>query len=287
MHVRALIEAAAERLKRAGVEAPRLEAESLLAHVLRRDVAWPLAHPEASVAPRAAAAYRTLVAGRARRIPYAYLVGERGFFGRSFIVTPATLVPRPETETFVEEILKRLPSRALALDVGTGSGAIGLTLAAERPDLQAHLLDVSPKALAVARRNARRLALTRRVRFSKLDILTGALPEPRARRPVAVVANLPYLPVAAWNAAAPEVRRHEPRLALVSGTDGLRHYRALFRALSRWKRAPELLALEAEPGQFKELSRLARELDADAAVEILKDLHGDERFLVATKKGAR
>lgn len=281
MNVRDLISAAANRLKRARIAEPGREAESLLAHALKRDIAWLLAHPEAAVTKSRARAYARLAARRARRLPFAYVVGEKYFYGRPFKVTKDVLVPRPETELLIQAVLDsslHWNDDVTVLDVGAGSGAIGLTLEAERPGVRVRLYDVSKKALSVARTNARRLKL-RNIHFAIFDVLRAGLPEPK-KRPAAVVANLPYLPAATWKKAQPEVRR-EPKLALVSGKDGLDHYRALFNGLARWKRPPELLALEAEPGQFKELSRLVKALMPGARVEILKDLHGDERVLVA------
>ncbi len=300
MTVRDLIDDAASRLKRARIPEPRLEAESLLAFLLKRDLAWLLAHADAPVAKSDGRQFLRQVEKRTRHVPFAQIVGEKGFYGRTFLVTKDVLIPRPETELLIEAVLPFLSSRAkrsaaegsVVIDLGTGSGAIGLTLAAEVPNAKVILYDVSVKALAVARANARRLKLGRRIRLAKLDILKKRLPEPPVRidaktdgrqflRPTILVANLPYLPLATWKSAQPEVRMHEPKLALVSGKDGLDHYRALFKNLVRWKRPPKLLALEAEPGQFDALAALAREAMPDARVEILKDLHGDERVLLA------
>lgn len=284
MHVRDLTSAAASRLKGARIPEPLLEAESLLSYLLKKDLAWLLAHPEAPVLPTKMKAYATLVACRARHVPFAQLVGEKGFYGRTFVVTKDVLIPRPETELLVEAVLARTKGGETFLDIGTGSGAIGLTLAAERPNSKAVLYDVSAKALAVAKTNAKKLRLGRRVRLAKIDILKNRFLEPGGQ--VTIVANLPYLPLATWKKAQPEVRAHEPKLALVSGKDGLDHYRALFKQLARWKRSPKLLALEAEPGQFKELARLTAAAMPGATVTILKDLHGDERVLVAEYQNA-
>jgi len=284
MTVRELAASAADRLKRARIPDARLETEWLLAHALGKDGAWIVAHPDARVAPATSKAYASMIARRARHEPFAYIVGEKWFYGRRFRVTKDVLIPRPETEILVEAVLKRTPDAAMTiLDVGTGSGAIGLTLAAERPKAKAVLYDISKKALDVAAANARALKLGRRARLSKTDILRRPLPEPKAG-PIILAANLPYLPVAIWKKSAPEVRLSEPKLALVSGEDGLVHYRALFEKLARWKRPPDLLALEAEPGQFAELRRLALALMPEAEIEVLKDLYGDERVLVASKR---
>jgi release factor glutamine methyltransferase len=224
-----------------------------------------------------------MTARRAAHVPFAYVVGEKWFYGRRFRVTKDTLIPRPETEPLVEAILARVEGAPTILDVGTGSGAIGVTLAAELPAAKAILYDVSKRALDVARANARTLARGRRVRIERRDVMRQALPEPRAGR-VVVAANLPYLPVAAWKRAAPEVRLREPKTALVSGKDGLDHYRALYKKLARWKRAPDILAIEAEPGQFETLGRWTEALMPGARVDVLKDLHGDDRVLVAEKR---
>lgn len=294
MTVASLISASADRLKRARIEQPRLEAESLLAFLLKRDPSWPLAHPEAEVAPAIANAFATLIARRARRVPYAYLTGEKGFYGSSFVVTKGTLIPRPETETLVDAVLSFLSSRSKRsaaeesisiLDIGTGSGAIGLTLAAEIPHARVTAIDASEKALRVARLNAKRLKVGGRVKFLKYDILKPdrSLVFARENRDGIriVTANLPYLPIDTWKRAQPEVRMHEPRLALVSGRDGLRHYRALFRQLARWKRPLALLAIEAEPEHMRALVRLVHEVWPRARTEIFNDLHGDARVLTA------
>jgi release factor glutamine methyltransferase len=288
MTVRELAASAADRLKRVRIPDSRREAESLLGHALGKDGAWIVAHPESVVAATKAKAYAAMIARRAGHEPFAYVVGEKWFYGRRFRVTKDVLIPRPETEVLVEATLgSRFRGNdgrgATVLDVGTGSGAIGLTLAAELPKAKIILYDISKKALDVACANARALKLARRVRAAKLDILRQPLPELKSGFTV-LAANLPYLPIARWKDAAPEVRGHEPRLALVSGTDGLDHYRALFKRLARWKRLPDLLALEAEPGQFAELRRLTLGLMPDARVDILKDLYGDERVLIASKR---
>lgn len=303
MTVQDLISAAADRLKRARIPEPRLEAESLLAYMLHRDLTWALAHPEAKIASTKAKEFAGMIVKRAKHVPYAYLLGAKAFFGRSFLVTPATLIPRPETETLIEAVLTFLSSRAKrsvaegsisVLDLGTGSGAIGLTLAAEIPASRVLAIDVSEKALHIAELNAKRLKVGGRVRFKKLDILksnrslSGVYPDVRRGRDdkrgiFIVAANLPYLTEATWKRSQPEVRAHEPKLALVSGDDGLRHYRALFKSLARWKRKPEMIAIEAEPGQFKELRRLADSVLPKARIEILKDLHGDDRVMIASK----
>ncbi len=284
MTVRELAASAADRLKRARIPEPRREAESLLAHALGRDGAWIVGHADDAVPSAEAKAYAAMIARRATHEPFAYVVGERWFYGRKFRVTKDVLIPRPETELLIEAVLAAAPNGSSEiLDIGTGSGAIGLTLAAELPKAKAVLYDISKRALDVARLNARALKLGRRVRLGRHDILKMTLPEPKGGFRI-LAANLPYLPLASWAKAAPEVRLREPKLALVSGKDGLDHYRALYKSLARWKRGPELLALEADPGQFAELRRMTAALLPGAGIEVRKDLHGDERILVASKR---
>lgn len=285
MRVHSLVASATSRLNRVRIPDARREAEALLARALGKDETWVVAHPEREIAPDEARAYASMIARRSRHEPFAYVVGERWFYGRRFRVSSAVLVPRPETELLVEALLEKTPRSGAVtfIDVGTGSGAIGATLAAERPSAKAVLYDVSKRALEVARANVRTLKLSRRVRAAKLDVMRQALPEPKSGF-VALAANLPYLPTTTWAKAQPEVRTFEPKLALVSGKDGLDHYRALFGKLARWKRPPDVLALEAEPGQFPELRRMTESLLPGADVRVLQDIHGDERVLVATKR---
>jgi release factor glutamine methyltransferase len=284
MTIRELAAAATDRLKRSRIPEPRREAESLLAHALDKDTAWIVGHDDTAIIAPKAKIYATMIARRARHEPFAYIVGEKWFYGRKFRVNKNVLIPRPETELLVESVLNRAPRTSTTiLDIGTGSGAIGATLAMELPKAKVIMYDISSRALEVARINVRNLKLGRRVRLAKTDILHDRPPEPKVGFRI-VVANLPYLPTAAWRSAASEVRLREPKQALVSGKDGLEHYRTLYKNLAHWKRVPELLAIEAEPGQFQELRKLTLALIPGAQIEVLKDLHGDERVLIAYQK---
>jgi release factor glutamine methyltransferase len=269
------------------------EAEILLAHVLKRPKEYVLAHPEATVSKIHTGEFLRLLARRARHEPIAYLLGEKWFYGRPFLVDKNVLVPRPETETMIQAVLDsgfREDEKPLIIDVGTGSGAIGLTLAAESPSALATLVDVSAKALAVARRNARRLKLSRRVSLLRIDILKKSAaqkltPDAFLRRRknsrLVVAANLPYLPTAIYQKSQPEVRTHEPRLALVSGRDGLDHYRALMDRLREARLSPDLLLLEVDPPQFAVLKKIVRAALPGHRLEIKKDLAGNARVLLA------
>jgi release factor glutamine methyltransferase len=209
-----------------GIETPRLDAELLLASALGLDRLQLYVHFEKPVVESERAAYRELVRRRAnRREPVAQILGRREFWSLPLAVTPEVLVPRPETETLVAAALERLPQRdapLALLDVGTGSGAVALALASERPGARVVASDVSPAALELAARNAEALGLSGRVRF-----VAGDLFEPVAgERFDAVVSNPPYLAESEREGLAPELA-HEPEEALFAGPDGLAVLRRL------------------------------------------------------------
>lgn len=201
----------------------RLEARVLLRHVLQRDDAWLIANDDEQLTAAQTAAYGALIARRAAGEPVAYLTGSREFYGREFAVTPAVLIPRPETELLVELALQRLPADGggRVLDLGAGSGCIGVTIATERPQAQVTLVDASAEALDVARANARRFAAanTTLLRSDWYAALADA-------RYDLIVANPPY--VAAGDAHLQQGDlRFEPHSALVAGSDGLADLRRI------------------------------------------------------------
>ena len=201
----------------------RLEARALLRHVLQCDEAWLIAHGNEDLTVPQTAAYGALIGRRAAGEPVAYLTGSREFYGREFMVTPAVLIPRPETELLIELALQRLPAEGggRVLDLGAGSGCIGITIAAERPHAQVTLVDASADALDVARANAHRIAavnttLLRSDWYAALGDVRYDL----------IVANPPY--VAAGDAHLTQGDlRFEPPSALVAGADGLADLRRI------------------------------------------------------------
>lgn len=273
-----LMKTAAQRLVGLSTT-PQLDAEVLLAHVLGLPRADALLHLDQEVP---AADFEALLARRIKGEPIAYLTGHQEFWGRDFIVTPDVLIPRPDSETLISttiEVLDRssLP-RPRLLELGTGSGCLGLTLLAERPTLTAKLTDISPAALAVARRNAAALGLTDRVELKTQDLLNG-----EAGRYDILIGNLPYVP-SFWLAAseqAPETRGlpFEPPVALTGGSDG---FDLLRRFLIQFRQAPPapILILEHGDDQQDELSAIVVAALPDAKIERKKDLAGRPRVLV-------
>ena len=204
----------AEALAAARAKLPAAEARLLLGHVLGRSAAWLIAHDDDALGEEALLRFASLAARRAGGEPVAYLTGQREFFGRDFAVSPAVLIPRPETELLVEIVLARLSAGAKILDLGTGSGCLAISLALELPQSRVSAVDRSEAALAVARGNAEHLGA--RVRFVCSDWFASLSGE----RFDVIVANPPYIAADDPHLAAGDLR-HEPVVALSSGADGL------------------------------------------------------------------
>ena len=257
-----------------GVDAPRLTAELLLAHALGcdrvrlyLDFDKPLGDPEL-------ARYRELVRRRAEGEPTAYLVGAREFFGHRLAVDARVLVPRPETELLVEAALEALPEGGAALDLGTGSGAIAISLALGRPGARVSAVDLSAEALEVARLNAAALGAT-------VALLAGDLfePLPAGARFDVIASNPPYVPTGELAGLQREVRR-EPRLALDGGPDGLEVLRRIVAAAPGWLAPGGVLLLEMHESHLESLPALCRAAGF-AAAEARRDLAGLPRLTVA------
>jgi release factor glutamine methyltransferase len=259
----------------------RLDAIFLLAHagaVSREEM---IAHRERELTPEVAERFAMLVGRRELGEPLAYVTGEAGFFGRMFGVDRRVLVPRPETELAVEWAVRHL--RAIgreagsAADVGTGSGAIAVTLACELPELTVWASDVSAEALAVARRNAARNAVFQHVTFVPGDLAEPLLPYAPFD---CVVANLPYVPSAEC-AAAPDPVAFEPLLARDGGPDGLDLYRRFVPSLGALVARRGIAILEAAPANAAALEALVRAALPHAGIETIRDYADLDRFVVA------
>jgi len=268
---------ASQSLAAAGCESPRLDSEVLLAHILDQDRAWLYAHPDHVLSLAQSSAYQALVSRRARREPVAYLTGHKEFYALDFFVTPDVLIPRPETEEMVEQAIHWVKTSYVSgavVDVGTGSGAIAVTLALHLPHIQVIATDTSSAALAVARRNAARHGVAHRVFFLQADLL-APLREPLGL----IVANPPYVSHSELSAAPPEVARWEPRAALDGGPDGLAVIRQLLGLVSQRLAPGGGLFVEIGAGQGCDVLELARHYFPGAIVDIAKDYANRDRLL--------
>jgi len=259
----------------AGVsETASLDAQVLLSHVLGTRRAWVLAHPEVQLTSQQADALNEKLDRLAQGEPLPYVLGEWEFFGLKFYLSPAVLIPRPETELLVEQALKWLqekPERRWAADVGTGSGCIAIALAQRVFDLKLLASDLSADALQVAARNACRYRLDRRIHFVQADLL------PDTRRPFDLIcANLPYIPTETLQTLT--VARLEPCLALDGGPDGLRLIERLLDQIPGRIAPGGLILLEIEAGQGQALESLLGARFPTAEIEILPDLAGRDRL---------
>lgn len=264
----------------AGLDDPAREARYLLARLLGRPEAWLLAHPEAPLGPAYVTTLADWTARRRAGAPAHYLVGSCPFWGREMAVTPAVLIPRPETELIVERALRlSLPASPRLLDVGTGSGALAVTLALEVGQAAVVASDASLAALALARRNA--AAHGARLLLACGDLAT------HLRGPFdLVVANLPYIPDREMAALPATVREHEPHEALAGGTDGADLLRGLVADLPRLLAPAGAALLEVGPGHATLLER-----DVAAArlciAERLPDAGGVERVIALRDTASR
>jgi release factor glutamine methyltransferase len=274
-----------------GSRSPRLDAELLLAAALGVTRTELLRRHEREITPEEVAAFEGLLARRLAREPVAYILGHRAFRTIDLEVTPDVLIPRPDTETLVEvalEELRALPlagpdpeDEPLAVDIGTGSGCIALALAAEDPFVRVVATDVDPAALAVARGNAARLGLARRVEFVLSDLFADV-----GERPFdLVVSNPPYIPADEYVRLEPNVRDYEPRLALYGGVDGLDFYRRLIPGAALLLRPGGLLAVEVGAGQADAVAGIVRAAGAYGEPRTRDDLGGVPRVVHAHRRG--
>ena len=236
-----------------GIEGGRLDAELLLSDTLKLDRVGLYLNYDRPLSAMELESFRAAVARRAKREPLQYIRAQAEFWSLPFTVSPAVLIPRSDTEVLVEEALKRIAGPGRILDVGTGSGAIAIAIAHERPEARVEAVDLSPEALAVARGNAEANGVAERVTLSQGDLrqLQGAGYD-------LVVSNPPYIPSADLAALMPEVREFEPLLALDGGADGLSAYRLLAAQARALLKPGGWLLLEVGIGQAEAVTELLR-----------------------------
>ena len=276
---------AGQHLRAAAVETPRLEARLLLAHAMGCRTEDLLRDPRAAVSPDAAVRFAGMLRRRLEREPVAHLLGAAEFWSLPFVVSPATLVPRPDSETLIEAALAAFPQREAVrrvLDLGTGTGCLLLAALVEFPDAAGVGVDLIPGAAALARRNAAALGLAGRARFACGS--WGAALGGDGRFDL-VLSNPPYIEAAEIPGLAPEVARHEPRSALDGGADGLDAFRALLPDVRRSLAPGGRAVLELGQGQRGAVEALARGSGL-VALGCRADLGGVDRALVLASNAA-
>ncbi len=268
-----------------------LEMQWLLSHLSGRSATWLVAHAEEPVhlddgrdAPALVEAFLSKVEERAEGVPLAYLMGTAGFYGREFKVTPAVLVPRPETELLVEVAFEELKDRPVAevLEIGTGSGMIACTLACMHPGITVTALDVSEAALEVAVVNVEQCGVKDRIRFRHLDVFDPLLREKLDSRFDMIISNPPYIPGAEVDRLMQAELKHEPRLALDGGADGLRFYRRLVELAGELLKKKGTIAVEIGYDQGTTVPDLFQK--AGWTPSASTDLSGNARVVMAKKR---
>lgn len=277
-----------ESVLEASTRISRRDAETLLAHIAGRDRAWLLAHMDDDLSPEHRALLESFTSRRTSGEPLQHITGSQEFFGLSFKVSPDVLIPRPETEHLVEAVLDwahrqsdaepESGSHLRIADVGTGSGAIAVALASVLEGASVTAIDISPAALAIAHLNAAQHHVDQRIAFVQGDLLAPFADKPSNLDVVA--SNPPYVALAERDTLAPEVRDHEPDLALYAGPDGLAMYRRLIPQAHAALRPGGLLALEIGYGQREALADL---LSGWQMVEFIEDYARIPRIALAIR----
>lgn len=287
MTVLDVIQRSSEFLTRKGVESPRLQVELMLAQVLQLPRLKLYLNFDRAVTEAELARVREMVKRRGERQPLQHVLGSSCFCGLEFTVNSQVLIPRPETEVLAEKAWQHLQqltkvgpgSSPLVLDMGTGSGCLGVMLAFKCPEAKVHAIDISDGALEVARANAKRLGVLERITFYKSDLFAAS---PEGCKFELMVCNPPYIPSVQIETLQPEVRDHDPKLALDGGIDGLEYYRRLAREAPPYMTQESRLMAEFGDDQEKDVAAIfgAAGWRID---EIVADLNGKLRIIVARR----
>lgn len=246
MDMKSELQKATLSLASAGIPTSKLDAELLLAYVIKKQRSWIIAHSDERLDPSTQTSYRDVISKRLERQPVAYIIGSKEFYGREFVVTPDVLIPRPETEMFIKLARKYLGDQnSIGLDVGTGSGALGITLALELPNLKMSLTDIDQIALNIAKQNAERLGAPI-TSFIKSNLFESI----GSDRYDLIVANLPYVDHS-WE-RSPETD-HEPGIALFATDNGLEIIKKCIQTVQGSLNHNGYLMLESDPTQQPEI----------------------------------
>ncbi len=262
-------------------DTPDLDASVLIAHVLNKPRTWILAHPELTLTAEQQKQLNDALKQLEEGEPFPYVLGHWEFFGLDFDVTPDVLIPRPETELLVEKAiiwLQESPVRRTIADIGTGSGAIAVSLAFNVPDAELLATDISPKALQVAKRNAEKHGAANRIEFIECDLLpTRSKIQHRKSQIDLLCANLPYIPTKTLSQLP--VFGREPTLALDGGADGLDLFRRLLNMAPEWLAPNALILLEIESTLGIQVLNLAYDMFDQVQIHLHQDLTGRDRLM--------
>jgi len=281
MDIRTLLHQTARALAAGGSPSPRLDAEVLLMNFLKIDRLQLCTHPERELSEEECAGFSPWVDRRRRGEPVAYITGGKEFWSLLFEVNRDVLIPRPETECLVEEVLKHYGgkgSRLRIIDIGTGSGAIGLVLAVELPEADIVATDISPKALAVARRNAQRHGVAGRMEFMEGNLFASGSGEFDI-----IVSNPPYIPDQLFPLLPEGIRAFEPREALLAGPDGIAFHRSIIREGALCLKPGGRIFLEIGEGQKGLVDSLFRKEGGYTDICFRQDYGGMERVATARR----
>ncbi|HUR37208.1 MAG TPA: peptide chain release factor N(5)-glutamine methyltransferase [Terriglobales bacterium] len=278
MDIKTALSEAIEQLRGEPIGPPRMAAETLMMHVLGRDRAFVIAHPEHNLDEADAATFRDAVERRAKGEPLQYITGHQEFWGLDFVVSPAVLIPRPETEHLVEAAVNKVRTlqwpKPRIVDVGTGSGCIALAIKSSLPDADVHAVDISWEALGVSQKNADRLGLY--VEFAQSDLLS-AFREPAFD---VIVSNPPYVGRQEWDKVQREVREHEPDVAVFAGEHGIEIYRRLIPEAHAALKPNGWLMMEIGYSMEEAVLELMRDWEE---VSSIPDLQGIPRVIVGRR----
>jgi len=262
-------------------DTPALDASVLLAHIINKPRTWVMAHPELTISTEQQKQLDDSLAQLEGGKPFPYVLGHWEFFGLDFDITPDVLIPRPETELLVEKAiawLQKFPTKRIIADIGTGSGAIAISIAVNVTDANIFATDISPKALQVAKQNAIKHGVNNKIEFIECDLLPDQSQIANRKSSINLFcANLPYIPTRTlYNLP---IYEREPTIALDGGQDGLDLLRRLMKLAPKWISPDSLILLEVEATLGKQTTKLARELFPNANIQLHQDLSGRDRLL--------
>jgi len=280
------VNSATIQLSAAGIANARLDAEVLLSYVLKKNRVWLITHRDDRLDDPSSAMFRSALERRAKREPLQYIIGSQEFWGLEFMVTPAVLIPRPETEFIIEAALAIREDRTRPvriIDLCTGSGCIAISLAKELPGAHVLAADKSAQALIIAQQNAANHGVSDRISFFQGDLFEPLEKHDMTDQADLIVSNPPYVRTGELTTLQPEVREFEPEMALLAGPEGTELAERIIKSAPKYLKKNGALIMEMGLGQAEALRNIAGKTGAYAVPEIIKDLAGIERVFVVRK----